>query len=342
MIDYVAAVFRVQHKPFGKIISNIDEEKKTERAYRKKVLFKNSATSLTVKSTHHGQFVEVTGNYVKFLQHHNIFGSNNLRGLCVDIFKLVAEKFDIAYSHAEMSEIIKGNFSVTGVDIAANFRTLRREETALFIREVERHWRDQGKNVSNFGSETVYLNQNSKDLSLKFYDKRKQLSKAPLPNDIPERDRLLKYAERLVRAELTLGAAELKRRKLDSGSNWTVALAKRLIVDEIAASGIQGEIKRLLLPEEYASLKRKLQLTYRLWLHGDDVKSILDVQTYRRHRAELKDYAIDIGQPQPFERIVMADINGYLSPENMRTFPKFAREYGLIHLPKKQCQYAQS
>lgn len=336
MIDWTDAIFPVIHEPFGDVINNIKTKTNDERAYRKEFALKNGTSSLMVKSGGNGKHIKVSGNYANFLQKHNIFGSNNLRGLAADVFVLVTSKLGISYTNAEMQNVIDGNFVIKEVDIAGNFRSKNRNEAHLIIREIERHWRDLNKNVSNYGVETVYLNQYSTDLSLKFYDKRKQLSDCPLPKGIPQRDRLLKYAEGLVRAELTFGAAELKRRGLDKGSNWTVGIAKTLLNDEIAESGIHGSIKRLLLPAEYDELPRHLQITYRLWLHGDAPKSILEEQTYRNHRNALKLRGIDVSQAQPKGRIVDVDIKSLLSPDNMLNFPKFAKECGLVHIPVKK------
>ncbi len=334
MIDRITVVFPILHEPFGKILNNIDPITNDERAYRKEFLLKNGTSSLMVKSCGNGKHIKISGNYAKFLQKHNIFGSNNLLGLCVDVLLIVLGKLTISHSDAEIKKIRVGNFTIKEVDIAGNFRAKSREEVPQIIREIERHWRDLGKNVSNYGVETVYQNQYSKDLSLKLYDKRKQLSDCPLPKDIPQRDRLLKYAEGLVRAELSLGADELKRRGLDKGSSWTIETAKNLLNDEISKSGIHGSIKRLLLPAEYDELPRKLKITYRLWLLGDVPKAILEEQTYRNHRNSLKLAGIDISQAQSKERIVDIDMKSLLSPENMLNFPKFAKQYGLVHLPK--------
>jgi hypothetical protein len=336
MIDRIAAIFSVIHEPFGDVINNIKIKTNVERAYRKEFALKNGSSSLMVKSGGNGKYIKISGNFAKFLQKHNIFGTNNLRGLCADVVPMVLNQLGVSYTDAEMQDVINGNFIIKEVDIAGNFRSESCDETPLIIREIERHWRDLGKNVSNYGVETVYLNQYSKDLSLKFYDKRKQLSDCPLPVDIPQRDRLLKYAEGLVRAELTLGADELKRRGLGKGSSWTVDIAKTLLNDEIAESGIYGSIKRLLLPDEYDELPRKLKITYRLWLLGDAPKSILEEQTYRNHRNSLKLAGIDINHAQPKERIVDVDMKSLLSPENMLNFPKFARECGLVHIPVKK------
>lgn len=335
MIDWTVATFPVIHEPFGDVINNIKTKTNDERAYRKKFALKNGTSSLLVQSVGNGKKLKVSGNYANYLQKHNIFGSNNLRGLAVDIFVLVTSKLGLGYSDAEMQDVIDGNFAIKEVHVAGNFRSQNRNEVHLIVHEIDRHWHDLGKNVSNYGVETVYLNQHSTDLSLKFYDKRKQLSDCPLPKGIPQRDRLLKYAEGLVRAELTFGAAELKRRGLDKGSNWTVGIAKALLNDEIAKSGIYGTIKRLLLPVEYDELPRHLKITYRLWLHGDAPKSIMEEQTYRNHRNALKLRGIDVSQAQPKERIVDVDIKSLLSPDNMLNFPKFAEEYGLVHIPAK-------
>lgn len=335
MIDNLTILFNIKHTPFGKPVSYSDDNDSEKKAYKRKVQVRNYNTSLNVHSKQNGQQIEVSGNFVKFLQGHNIFGSNDLQGLCRDVISEVAKRLDIIISKADWIEILKGYYEVMGVDVAGNYRVFSREEVPMIIRGIELHWRDQGLNVSNYGSQTVYLDQHNKNVALKFYDKRAELRKHPLPNDLPERLRLLKYTRPLVRAELTLGAAELRRRGLDKGANWSAQLAKELLLDEVAASGLGGEIKRVLLPVEYDELPHLLKLTYRLWLHGDDVKELFDIQKYRRHRNALQNYRIDISKPQPKHRVKMVDIKTCISPENVATFPRFAKKHGLIHIPVK-------
>lgn len=333
MIDDVEVIFKVNHKPFGDIVDNIKINTGEQRAYRKPFQLKNKNSSLTVKSNGNGTLIKVCGNYAKFFQHHNIFGTNNLVGLVTDVFKFVANKLHIKCSRAETNAIRDGEFLVRGVDIAGNFRAKSREEVPLIIREAECCWRDLGKNVSNYGRETVYIDQYSGTWSFKFYDKRVELSAHPLPKDIAQREMLLKYAESLVRAELRIGAKELKERGLQRGSAWTPEVAEELLSEAIAWSGIHGPVKRVLLPDEYFCLSRNLQQTNQLWLHGAQVKSLYDSQTYRRRFNELKCVGIDIRQPQPRDRIVTIDLADFFLPQNVLMFPNAARKHGLIYLP---------
>lgn len=336
MIDYVSAIFKLKHEPFGDILINVDTKTDEERPYRKEVRVGNKSASLGVKSTHDGQCIEVTGNYVKFMQGHNIFGTNDLHGLCIGIIKQVTKQLGIRGLQTERQSIMEGNFLIRRVDIAANFRAADRGEVVAIIREIERHWRDQGKNVSNYGNETVYLDQHNRNVSLKFYNKRAELRTRPLPQNIPARNRLLRYAETLVRAELTLGAVELRKRGLSRGSNWTIAEAKKLIIGAISASGVTGEIKRLLLPDEYETLDHDLKQAYQLWQHGVELRSVFGQSTYWRRRNALRKHGIDIQQPQPKERIVTVDIKSCICLEKMTSRPKFAREHGLIYLPSRR------
>ena len=249
------------------------------------------------------------------------------------MFAVVANKLHIKCSRAENNAIRDGEFLVRGVDIAGSFRAISREEVPLIIREAEYCWRDLGKNVSNYGRETVYIDQYSPTWSFKFYDKRVELSAHPLPKDIPYRERLLKYAEGLVRAELRIGAKELVERRLQHGTAWTEEVTEGLLTEAIAWSGIHGPVNRVLLPEEYSGLPRNLQQTYQLWLHGAPLRTLYDSQTYRRRCNELKRVGIDIRQPQPKDRIISIDLADLFNPENFLTHPQAAKKFGLIHLP---------
>ncbi len=335
MIDYLSIFFKVKHIPFGKTVSYSDTNESYKKHYQRKIKVRNYNTSLSVHSKQNGALIEVSGNFVKFMQGHNIFGTNDLQGLCRDVLLELTKRLGITLTQSDLNDVIQGNYKVQCVDIAGNYRLKSHDEVPKVIRGIEMHARDLGEDVSNYGRETVYFNQHNKNKALKFYDKSAELSKHPLPMDLPERERLLEYSKNLVRAELTLGAAELKRNSLNMGHRWTVKIARQLLCDAVASSAVGGKIKRILLPTEYDELPNAYRLTYRLWVHGDDIRSLFDIQKFRRHRRALQNYKIDIAKPQPKSSIDMVDIKACLSPENMAKFPSFARKSGLLHIPSK-------
>jgi II/X family phage/plasmid replication protein len=226
MIDYITAKFPVRHDC-------------ASLAHFKNGYFKtwlrHKATAIEVTSVENGRFLIVSGNPVKYLQGHNIFGSDNLQGLCRDLIKVVLVQLGINLGRKDQQAINAGLYSFSRVDLAVNFRLPSGEMLSQAIREIEWHWRELGRNVSNYGDETVYHDQYSKVASTKFYNKAKEIRARPLSEKLLGADactRLRRYADRLLRAEFTLRSPALKTQRLNRGSEWTTAKTRALIQEK--------------------------------------------------------------------------------------------------------------
>jgi II/X family phage/plasmid replication protein len=80
-----------------------------------------------------------------------------------------------------------------------------------------------GRPVTRGG--TLYFGQHSRGWSIKFSSKGGELDATGkshrLPNEILDRDNLMKWADNKLRGELMLRSIQLKELELDRASNWT-------------------------------------------------------------------------------------------------------------------------
>jgi len=329
MIDYITAKFPFQHN------------REDIHLFRGKYLtarLKNNSTTIEVKSVGNGRFLVVSGNPVKYLQGHNIFGSNDLRGLCRDLLVLVSAQLGIKLNYRDQQSINLGDYSLSRVDLAVNFRLPRCETVSHIVREIEWHWRELGYNVSNYTNETVYRDQHSKVEAAKFYNKSKELRAHPLPENILGNyvcNRLRQYAEGLLRAEFTLRSPALKRLGMASGSEWTVEKSKSLILEKLASQSLDFEIKHSVLPEVYNRWEPALKQIYCLWLQGNDLHYLFGERTLYRKYKSLAAFGINILCPPVVKRRPMIPIRALVNSDNITWLPRFAKRLGLVHLPPK-------
>ena len=84
MIDYVSGFFPCKHDP-SKLISGLvmsfDSLGNQEWVCNKKLSVEGSHSSKIQLQSHSENLVYFTGNPVKFLQGHNLFGTNDIRHL---------------------------------------------------------------------------------------------------------------------------------------------------------------------------------------------------------------------------------------------------------------------
>ncbi len=336
MIDDLDFTFNCKHSSIGDILRNIEVSTGIIRDYRKGIQIANKfGDKLFVKSNNNGECFRVKTCAAKFLQGHNLFGSNNVIGIAYALVLEVTKALNIDITEKELAAIKRGEFTVNSTDIAWSYR-VDANLIPNIIHEVGNLWRLQGKNVSNYYKESVYFNQHSKVLAFKLYDKERELGNNPLPANIAQRDKLLTYAKGLIRAELTLHSRALRNHGLTLGRNWSIVKVKEMMELAITQAAFNGSLKRKLMPLEVMRLKLILRQAYGLWASGIDLNQAYSSQTLRRHRNALLSKGIDIKQP-PVKaiRTKKTDIARCFSEDNKCTYPSWAKDHGLIFLPKK-------
>jgi II/X family phage/plasmid replication protein len=330
MIDYITVKFPCKH----------DRSTIPQFGTRYlKIRLRHNSTTMEVKSVENGRYLVASGNPAKYFQGHNIFGSNDLQGLCRDLFAKITADLGISVCRKDQQAINAGWYSISRVDLAANFCLPSQEMVTKVLREIQWHWHELGFNVSNYGDKTVYRDQHSKVATSKFYNKRKEISAHPLPEHIlgSQRCMLLKeHAKTLLRAEFTLRSLALKNIGLNMGEGWRIAGTRELLRKKVASQDLHREIKHFALPDEYLELKPELKQIYHLWLHGSDLPSLFERSTLHRRRKSLLIFNIDIKQPPAPYRISTVSLQTLLAPEKIIRLPKFANQLGLIYLPVRK------
>ena len=148
----------------------------------------------------------------KFLQGHNIFGTNNLLGICVEFFKQVVERLELPVSQGDLSAWLNGNFELKTVDVTESFRLPKQDDVSAWLRAASPIVRGKHQAASAYSGETIYVGQNSRRISLKIYSKFLELLKHKLPRTLPQIAELKSHAKGLLRVEVRLHSMELKRR----------------------------------------------------------------------------------------------------------------------------------
>ena len=340
MIDWVDCVMRFPHeRPIcggrawlldldasggGEPVWNLDGECYFRRATtQKRAQARGSwdATCSIQSSTAHnpGTTICISGS-PKFLQGHNLFGSDDPRVLAAHMARRALETFGLDVDRWTMDSWLSGRgikfarVDVTQMlDVGDEFTAgewLRAAADCSTLKHRGRGRQDHG---------TVYFGKNSRRWALKLYRKFVELesrSKAHrLPDDFPNRARLLEYARGTIRAELVFRSLELKRLGLHRGDAWANIEPLELWSSYMSKLELSGNLPISALDVE--SLPSYLRSTYLLWEQGRDVRAILPRPTYYRHRAELRVIGIDIATPTnkvgnvvPLVRVVEARPKG--------------------------------
>lgn len=340
MIDWLTGIYRLNHADQlqgGGVIKYKYEPNGDMRSEWEKVLpldVEGSHSSNIQIMTAGENLVYVSGNPSKFLQGHNLFGSDDLRAIVPAFLLGICEKLGIPPSDADMQSWIDGDYDLKKVDINRMYELSNRGDVRSWLRAAElqstsRH----GRPVMTGG--TVYWGKNSRRWAMKAYSKGDEIEvpKHKLPLFIPMRDELTAFADNMLRVELRLLSMILKEIGKDKGYNWSAGDALQL--HQMYLEKINMNEQFNLAADHLEGLPGRLQMVYQAWKRGDDLRAVLPKRTYFRYRSELLKHGIDINVRQPSTESNVIPLIRALRPEAVASVPSWAIDTPLYFNPHK-------
>ena len=306
MIDWVSAVLPCKHDP-SKLISGLvmafDTQGNNEWTVNKTLSVEGSYSSKIQIKSHTENQIYISGNPTKFLQGHNLFGTNDLVGLMGKFFDelLKHKELGLCPDPFQYANIKDGHYELTRVDVNETWHLNNQKDVLSWIRAVGETAYLKHRGAGQFSGDTAYFGKNSRRWALKCYSKGLEIlakgHKLPPELSIPE---MIEYAQKALRIEGVTRQLELKRRSLHVASNWDIDTAEELLLEYI--SKLEMSDVYMLDQSILDTLPPRLRLTYQAWLNGDDLKSVFTHRTFYRVRKEMEKYGIDISTKSPKEK----------------------------------------
>ena len=228
MIDWVTAEIPFLHEPLnsGRIFK-LDANGCVEWAspcalsvsgsWDHKIQVKSTGGDGKGRATH----LYVSGNPSKFLQGHNVFGSDDLISLMMDTFQELVHLLEFHPTQPEMDAVRAGQFTLSRIDINYSYDLPSRSDVLAWIRAAEFTSKTRrGRPVSKAG--TLYWGKSSRRWSLKAYSKGEEINapKHTLPNTLIDTP-IAQWADNKLRIELTLRSKELIEAGLNYAMQWS-------------------------------------------------------------------------------------------------------------------------
>jgi II/X family phage/plasmid replication protein len=242
------------------------------------------------------QTIEVSGNPVKWLQGHNLFGTNDLKALIWAFFNelLKIPELKLKPSLQQLHAIKSGNLTISRIDINETWFLNSREEVLAWLEAAGQKMRLKHRGAGQFKGDTLYWGKNSRRWSIKCYSKGDEINskKSNFPDALrtPE---MLAYADRALRLELTLRSNQLREWLLHDVSHWGPDTGKMLLLGLI--KGLEMSSNMRLTDDVIKTLPSAIAMAYMAWWGGADLKQMLAKNTFYRYRRKLKEYDVDIG-----------------------------------------------
>ena len=336
MIDWGLVLFPIVHHPIasGEVVSVSPDGEVEWRSpkrvqatgsFEKKISVKSVGGDGTGLATH----LWVNGNPSKFLQGHNVFGSDDIVKLMSDLFDVIAPQFGLSPTLQELHRIRTGDYELKTVDINYSYELPCMSDVKSFIRALEQKAKTRhGRPSTKAG--TLYFGKNSQRWALKFYCKAEEIQTTTgrLPHSL-QNIGIEDWVENKLRVELRLLSKQLKALNINNVKDLCAIKANELFNEYLRKVEMSEQIA--LNDETMVKMPNKLKSTYTLWIEGHDLRGMLSKATYYRHRMDLKEYGINIDlRPESTQKSNVIPLIRVLEAQPA-TIPNFAFERGLIH-----------
>ena len=326
MIDWVTAIVSCRHLEyvFGGRMMKIDPDGvvEWETHHHLEVIGSHDAKirirTYDAMGDGTGIKLHLTGNLAKWLQGHNLWGSDDVITLVAAVMERLCQQLDyLQPTSFDRQWWQNGVFELTRLDVTSSYSLDTCSNVRSFLRSAERtsHLRYRGRgNLMHEG--TLYFGQlikkggkigQSRYWSIKMYSKGDEIKvKGRFPDDIEQRDKLLQWVQGKLRVELTVRSRELKRLYLNLGINATPEKLQRLFTDKLGNLDMQEN--HTLTPEVIEGLPARLQAVYVCWKEGHDIRAMYPKNTAYRYRRQFLEYGIDIFVKQESNKPDMSNV----------------------------------
>lgn len=340
MIDWVTGKFWITHNPevlrSGQSIRTkiIDGVETIEYDIANRLSVKGSHdASITIRS-HTDGMVEISGNPAKFLQGHNVFGTNDLKYLVAKLIDKLCmiDELELKPTDVEYENIQQGIYHLSRVDVNEHFAFPSAQVARAWLRAAGNSANMKFRGAGLFKEGTLYFE--GKRYIPKIYFKYDEINSKDkshrLPDELLQIPELIEYAEKSLRFEIKILSTQLKDWYLHLGCNWDADTATMLINDQFI-SKLQLSANMPIENEVIESLPKNLRLTYTAWVNGEDLRQVLSRPTFYRYRTRLMEYGIDISIVKDIEKEQsnIVPMIRYLEAVPMG-IPDWAYEKGLV------------
>lgn len=241
--------------------------------------------------------IAFSGNPVKFLQGHNLFGIDQLTPLVYATVLRIAEALSIEFFPEDLERVKAGDYQVSRVDVTYMYDLDSRSDVRAWIRAAEdtTSLKYRGRGNSNRG--TLYFGKHSRYWALKIYCKGDEVDKRrSISNPIHLR-RLYAYADNKLRIELVLRSKQLKRLGLNRANEWSEEAVQQIYDKHLENLDLSNNMT--VPATTLAEMPGALRAAYALWEKGEDLKAILPRRTYYRYKKGLSAFGVNIDAIQP-------------------------------------------
>lgn len=295
MIDWVTADIRCDNSINGGCVAKLDEKGEVEWLVQSAIPVRGSYDIHMMVKPISECIIRISGNPAKWLQGHNLFGTNDLRALMYRCFLQLCEilENELHPSIDQCDKVKDGHYTVSRVDINESWELSNQMQVKAWIRSASEKMNMPHRGKGVFSGDTLYWGKGSKYWFMKCYSKGDEINnkKSNFPNEL-RTPQMLEYADKALRLELVLCSKFLRESKLNWVYHWSQDTAKMLLLQYVSKLEMSNNF--MINDELLNTLPTRLKMAYSAWLNGQDLRTMLPKPTYYRYRKQLLAYDVDI------------------------------------------------
>lgn len=235
--------------------------------------------------------VFVSGNPAKWFQGHNVFGTDDLPGLVLEMLARLCALFGVVPSAEDRASWDAGEIDLHRVDVTYSAELANVAAVRAALRALDASARLKFRGRGHYRGDSIVWGEGSRRWGITAYAKGPELEVHKLPCDLAETS-LVSHAQGLLRWELRMLSMELRREELHRVGAWGDNTAAELHARKLGAVEVADET--MIEPDVIEGLPGRLQLTYQAWVEGHDLRSMLSRRSFYRYRSELLKHGVDI------------------------------------------------
>jgi II/X family phage/plasmid replication protein len=319
MIDWVTCIFQCNHehtKLLAGFVASINSKGEVEWTVQKALNVEGSHSSTIQIKSMTDKTIQISGNPAKWLQGHNIFGTDDLVYLVNKFFNVLilnkGQELGLSPTPVQLEHIRLGDYQLLRVDVNHSWLLSGRSAVLSWLRAAGNCARLKRRGAGQYSGETLYFAKKSRRWAVKCYSKGHEIAAKghELPKALQTKE-LIDFAEKSLRIELVIRSMGLKHLRLDLAKHWSKELPKVLLLN-LVISNLELSDNMPLHHEILDTLPARLRLVYQSWFAGDDLRKILPKNTFYRYRRQMLEHGIDISLLQEKEKSNVIPLIRYL------------------------------
>lgn len=258
------------------------------------------SASLTIRAPSTSE-LEISGNLVKWLQGHNLYGTDDLK----ELVWAALERLE-PFLGGNLGAIGLGSLSalsnaiVTRVDCTYMLQLDSPGDVLSWIRSAHATGSAcrRGRGVMREGT-LVFGDATGRSFArwqIVIYSKGQEIGAHPLPAPMRDDSEVLEWTSRCLRVEVRLGRLELEKKGLRALSGWRTASTGMMWSEKVGTLTFNDEAKSDNV--DLLGLPDHLRGTYAQWKLGADLRQSMKKAKFYRHRAFIRGLtSVDIAVP---------------------------------------------